>query len=103
MSDITKTVEMEKEGANVLTPRSVSLDAAIDNAIFIDPVLEKRTLAKYDKFVLPQMALLIIIAYLDRSNIGTPFIFLRRYSPTNYLYVIDHTNKLDRKCKSLLI
>lgn len=40
------------------------------NDIYIDPVLERRTMAKYDKFLLPQMAMLIILAYLDRSNIG---------------------------------
>ncbi|KAL6251349.1 hypothetical protein RBB50_001557 [Rhinocladiella similis] len=45
------------------------------NDIYIDPVLERRTMAKYDKFLLPQMAMLIILAYLDRSNIGNARIF----------------------------
>jgi hypothetical protein len=40
------------------------------NDIYIDPALEKRVMSKFDKYVLPQMSLLIILAYLDRSNIG---------------------------------
>ena len=38
--------------------------------IFIDPVVLKRVTSKFDKFMMPQMAVLMIIAYLDRSNIG---------------------------------
>lgn len=38
--------------------------------IHIDPELEKRVLGKFDKLVLPQFMLLVLIAYLDRSNIG---------------------------------
>jgi hypothetical protein len=38
--------------------------------IFIDPVVLKRITSKFDKFMMPQMAVLMIIAYLDRSNIG---------------------------------
>jgi hypothetical protein len=37
----------------------------------IDPVLERRVMRKFDMFVIPQMMLLVILAYLDRSNIGT--------------------------------
>jgi hypothetical protein len=40
------------------------------NEIFIDPVVLKRITSKFDKFMMPQMAVLMIIAYLDRSNIG---------------------------------
>lgn len=40
------------------------------SSIVIDPVLEKRAIAKFDKFMMPQMALLMLIAYLDRTNIG---------------------------------
>lgn len=49
--------------------RSPSPTAGYDD-IYIDPQLERRTVAKFDKYVLPQMAVLIILAYLDRSNIG---------------------------------
>ena len=38
--------------------------------IYIDPALEERVMRKFDKFVLPQFAILVLIAYLDRSNIG---------------------------------
>lgn len=35
-----------------------------------DALMEKRAWRKFDKFLLPQMALVIILAYLDRTNIG---------------------------------
>jgi len=44
--------------------------------IYIDPELEQRVMRKFDKFVLPQFAILVLIAYLDRSNIGTSFLSL---------------------------
>jgi hypothetical protein len=31
---------------------------------------ERKVLSKFDKFVMPQMALLVLFAYLDRTNIG---------------------------------
>lgn len=31
---------------------------------------ERRVLSKFDKFVMPQMAILVLFAYLDRTNIG---------------------------------
>ncbi|TPX11791.1 uncharacterized protein E0L32_007528 [Thyridium curvatum] len=45
------------------------------SSIVIDPVLEKRAIAKFDKFMMPQMALLMLIAYLDRTNIGNARVF----------------------------
>lgn len=42
-----------------------------ESEIYVDPELEKRTLRKFDIYVLPQFMLLVLIAYLDRSNIGT--------------------------------
>jgi len=38
--------------------------------VFIDPNLEARVITKFDRFLMPQMALMVIIAYLDRSNLG---------------------------------
>ncbi|KIV85596.1 hypothetical protein PV11_01274 [Exophiala sideris] len=55
------------------TVTAPSIDGSSD--IYIDPILERRTMAKYDKFLLPQMATLIILAYLDRSNIGNAKVF----------------------------
>lgn len=39
--------------------------------IYVDPDSERSTISKFDKFMIPQMALLVLLAYLDRSNIGT--------------------------------
>ncbi|KAK2041103.1 major facilitator superfamily transporter, partial [Colletotrichum somersetense] len=36
---------------------------------------ERAVLSKFDKFVMPQMALLILFAYLDRTNIGNARVF----------------------------
>jgi hypothetical protein len=45
----------------------VSTDAA---EIYVDSELEKRVMGKFDRFILPQFAILVLIAYLNRSNIG---------------------------------
>ena len=36
----------------------------------IDPEIEKRVLKKLDRRVVPLLALLYLLAFLDRSNIG---------------------------------
>lgn len=41
----------------------------------VDKVLERRILHKFDKWVMPQMALLVLFGYLDRTNIGNARIF----------------------------
>lgn len=38
--------------------------------LHVDPELERKTSRKFDLCLLPQMALLTIFAYLDRTNIG---------------------------------
>lgn len=59
------------EGAKKEERHSDTQDVSIIQAdIFIDPDLEKRVMKKFDRFVLPQFAILVLIAYLDRSNIG---------------------------------
>jgi hypothetical protein len=35
-----------------------------------DAEVEKRLLHKFDKYVLPQFMIMVLIGYLDRSNIG---------------------------------
>ncbi|KAJ0373991.1 hypothetical protein COL26b_007860 [Colletotrichum chrysophilum] len=50
---------------------SSSLNAA---EIAVDPQ-ERAVLSKFDKFVMPQMALLVLFAYLDRTNIGNARVF----------------------------
>ncbi|KAK2748127.1 hypothetical protein FQN57_001251 [Myotisia sp. PD_48] len=41
----------------------------------IDPAKERHVLVKFDMFVVPQMILIVILAYLDRSNIGNARVF----------------------------
>ncbi|KAF4462009.1 allantoate transport [Fusarium albosuccineum] len=36
---------------------------------------EQRVLSKFDKYVMPQMAILVLFAYLDRTNIGNARVF----------------------------
>ncbi|RSL53522.1 hypothetical protein CEP51_014878 [Fusarium floridanum] len=36
---------------------------------------EQRVLSKFDRFVMPQMAILVLFAYLDRTNIGNARVF----------------------------
>lgn len=43
-------------------------DAEIDSTYDVE--LERRTLRKFDFFVLPQFMIMVLISYLDRSNIG---------------------------------
>jgi hypothetical protein len=38
--------------------------------IYIDPVQEASVLRKFDKIVLPQCFIFLLLNYLDRSNIG---------------------------------
>ncbi|KZF21980.1 MFS general substrate transporter [Xylona heveae TC161] len=47
----------------------------IEDVPAIDPQLEKRTLAKFDKYLLPQLFVILILAYLDRTNIGNAKVF----------------------------
>ncbi len=60
---------MEKTSSNIETTVSKP-DIAVSSDIYVDPVIEKQALSKFDKFLLPQMAIMVLIAYLDRSNIG---------------------------------
>ena len=41
-----------------------------ETEVYIDPVMEKRIIRKFDMLALPQYILVIILAYLDRTNIG---------------------------------
>lgn len=37
---------------------------------YVDPELERHALRKFDKYLLPPLALILLLAYLDRSNLG---------------------------------
>ena len=38
--------------------------------IYIDPAAEKSVMSKFDKYILPQAFIFILLNYLDRSNLG---------------------------------
>lgn len=63
-SEGTKT---PPEKAQPATQDVVAEDVA---AIYIDPVKERRILTKFDWLVMPQFVIIILLGYLDRSNIG---------------------------------
>lgn len=39
--------------------------------IHIDPAIQARALRKFDYLVIPQIMIISIIGYIDRSNLGT--------------------------------
>ncbi|CAK7266666.1 hypothetical protein SEPCBS57363_002205 [Sporothrix epigloea] len=45
------------------------------DTIYIDPAKEKAVIRKFDKYVLPQAFLILLLNYLDRSNIGNARVF----------------------------
>lgn len=50
-------------------------DVNIGETTTVDKAKERRVLSKFDKFVMPQMAILVLFAYLDRTNIGKSLFF----------------------------
>lgn len=50
--------------------RDVEATHARSNMVEIDPVLEKRVRRKLDRRIVPLVAALYLLAFLDRSNIG---------------------------------
>lgn len=69
-------VPVDIEGNNLNQTTSVVLGAI--SPVYLDPELEQQTLRKFDMILLPQLAMLVIIAYLDRTNIGEqPLISLK--------------------------
>lgn len=63
-------VKSTTESASPSSPEKVE-DGTV-HAVNIDPVLEKKILRKFDMLVMPQFVIIILLAYLDRSNIGKP-------------------------------
>jgi hypothetical protein len=68
MSDAEKHADA-KDTSSQECPINHGLGEAVP---YIDPVLEKAVLRKFDKWLLPQMMLLMLVSNLDRSNIGKP-------------------------------
>lgn len=46
------------------------VDNAASTNVVIDPAKERAIISKFDKFVLPQFCIILVLAYLDRTNIG---------------------------------
>ena len=67
MSEHTST--MTKDNTDLCHSHSIALGTMTDQPD-IDTELEEKIYRKFDKYLLPQMALLIVLAYLDRTNIG---------------------------------
>jgi MFS family permease len=67
-----KTEKTEPSTASV---SDVSSGIIRDVAVGLDPALERRTLRKFDKYLLPPLAVILLLAYLDRSNLGNAKVF----------------------------
>ena len=62
---------MEKDAPNeAISCDKPSSNDAVDEYIFVDPVIEKRALRKFDLVMMPQIVILVVISMLDRSNVG---------------------------------
>lgn len=48
-----------------------TIDSLQHTGIYIDPKQEAAVLRKFDKYLLPQAFIIILLNYLDRSNLGT--------------------------------
>ncbi|KAI5367271.1 putative major facilitator superfamily, MFS transporter superfamily [Septoria linicola] len=57
------------------TPNTAYASEEPEDGHIPDLELEQRTLRKFDLYVLPQFMILVLIAYLDRSNIGNARVF----------------------------
>jgi hypothetical protein len=69
-----KTVIADEKAAASLSSLDITNGAVLEGTttetIYIDPEKEKAVLRKFDKFLLPQAFLFILLNYLDRSNLG---------------------------------
>ncbi|PVH74234.1 high-affinity nicotinic acid transporter [Cadophora sp. DSE1049] len=68
--------------ANDVKSVNNTVQAAIDidsipttDSIYVDPIIRKKALRKFDKYVLPQLYVFALLCYLDRSNIGNARVF----------------------------
>ncbi|KAL9567477.1 hypothetical protein ACKAV7_008427 [Fusarium commune] len=72
LSEPTSTIP-SAEGKDLEAMPSVASGTL--SPVVVDLELEKQALKKFDMFLLPQLALLTILAYLDRTNIGNARVF----------------------------
>lgn len=59
----------EKEGVSRVS--DVEEKGELPAHVYIDPVKEKKLMWKVDLRVLPPLTILFLLAFLDRTNIGT--------------------------------
>lgn len=69
------TIVNEKDASSVQCTGDLTTETTVQEIIFIDPEKEKAVLRKFDKYVLPQAFLFILLNYLDRSNLGNARVF----------------------------
>lgn len=62
----------QKDGpqANVLPEEKTDASIGEVQDFSYDSEAERKVLRKFDKFLLPPLALILLVAYLDRSNLG---------------------------------
>lgn len=65
----------EKTEPSTTSVSDVASGTVRDISIELDPALEGRTLRKFDKYLLPPLAVILLLAYLDRSNLGNAKVF----------------------------
>lgn len=65
----------EKTEPSTTSVSDVASGTVRDISIELDPALERRTLRKFDKYLLPPLAVILLLAYLDRSNLGNAKVF----------------------------
>ncbi|EEY15295.1 high-affinity nicotinic acid transporter [Verticillium alfalfae VaMs.102] len=79
MGELQSTTVVADEKASNLDASSIDSGAVANpqvvETIFIDPDEEKAVLRKFDKWVLPQAFVFILLNYLDRSNLGNARVF----------------------------
>ncbi|CRK18593.1 hypothetical protein BN1708_012402 [Verticillium longisporum] len=79
MGELQSTTVIADEKASNLDVSSIDSGAVANpqvvETIFIDPDEEKAVLRKFDKWVLPQAFVFILLNYLDRSNLGNARVF----------------------------
>lgn len=68
LGDSSTTMALGTEN-NVLAAEP-SIASGNFSALAVDPAVEKQALKKFDLYLLPQLSILTVLAYLDRTNIG---------------------------------
>lgn len=78
-------MSVEKMPAETKDGGDVDSPVASSSHLTIDPAAEKRLLRKLDMWLSPMMIVCFLVAYLDRSNIGTI-----RPAPSDNNSISDH-------------